>query len=188
MKNNKYFFIFIILTFALFIFPFENIINRETYFTHNLDFDSNNLMSWRYFKYKGLMPMVDFWYPYSGLYYFLSEFPPDIYYRWIGRLSILSLSVYSLLIIYKGSKVRVLLSLFIVFWMIFSGLISANDRYFYGVAFILLICSTFTNVTYRKILILLFYTLELLVIEPAQLIYYEFALSIYIIIWLCKGL
>ena len=35
---------------------------------HSSDFDSQNVISWQYFAWKGLVPMRDYWFPYSGLF------------------------------------------------------------------------------------------------------------------------
>ncbi len=35
---------------------------------HSSDFDTQNVVSWQYFAWKGLVPMRDYWFPYSGLY------------------------------------------------------------------------------------------------------------------------
>ncbi len=37
--------------------------------SHASAFDAQNFYTWQYFFFRGLVPMKDFWYPYSGFYY-----------------------------------------------------------------------------------------------------------------------
>jgi hypothetical protein len=135
-RSEKFSFLLLaglILGFALLSFPSFNIIR-----IHLAYYDSQNFETWKYFRYLGMVPFRDFWYPYGGFYYFSLPFPPDALYAWLNKLVVFGVISTSVYILSERPRWRNLLLLMLCWWAMSLSFLVEWERYFLSMALILL--------------------------------------------------
>jgi hypothetical protein len=117
---------------------------------HSSDFDSQNVISWQYFAWKGLLPMRDYWFPYSGLYNKMAPLRMDLlrdYLHTCMIFTVLFTCLYSLFE-HRWRWMALCVVLFITFEH--DGVLwpAASWRYFLSVSVVLLWAAALRNKTW----------------------------------------
>lgn len=139
--------------------------------THSLDYDAQNITTWHYFRYTGLTPLRDFWYPYGAFLYLNELLFPDMLFLWLHKLLVIGVCFVSVYRLSGYSSLRTLSVFAFLAWMFHVGLIEAYERYFISAAIVLMLACCILEK--KKIL---FFSWGLMlaygwIIEPSQLVY-----------------
>lgn len=136
---------------------------------HAADYDSQNVITWQYFKYLGLIPMKDFWYPYSGFFYSSPPFFSELIFGWIHKILIFGISAFSIYRIFSYEKVR---SLFIILavWLLQVATVG-TDRYFLSLSIVLFLAANIKIPRPAAFFVWGVYGGYVFIMEPVQLMY-----------------
>lgn len=166
------FFIGIVAVFAVVTFPNLNGVYESVgRVTHNTQYDYQNIVTWHYFRYLGLIPFKDFWYPYGGFYYMATPFPPDSIYVWLHNLLVFTVCAFSIYSLLNFSKMRSFSVLLFMLWLHFNGMMATNYRYYLSLSLILFFTACLES---RRLMLFLFlgiYTFHVFFMEASQLLY-----------------
>jgi hypothetical protein len=158
----------VVFVYSVDIFPqsfFDEIGHLKIF---SVDFDSQNIITWQYEKYLGLMPIRDFWYPYSGHYLFSLPFPPDLIFRWIYRVTLFVFSICSLYVLFDKSWKDTLIVLAFWTWLYYSSVIFHVDRYYLAFALFLAWSATIYSLSNMFAIVSGIFTALAFFIEPTQ--------------------
>lgn len=170
-KFSPYFFYGMVCLFGLVTFPYlHDVFQYNTATTSIVNLDNKNIIIWNFFRYLGLVPFKDFWYPYSGLYYMSLRIPPDIIFLWIHRIILFSVSFFSCynLLKYDKKKSIIILSCMLLLEIF---LFSASERYFLSLSTVLLLAASISVKRLEMFIFLGVYSFYVFFVEPMQLLY-----------------
>lgn len=175
-------FFFIILTFAVIVFPQQFFDGVGVDHLFSADFDSQNIITWQYNKHLGLLPYKDFWYPYSGYFLFSLPFPPDLMINWGYRVILFALCLTSIYILFDRAWIDVFAILALWVWLYYSSIILHVDRYY--LSFALLLAFAAAIYSQSKVLALLsgIFSSFVFFMEPTQFIATIFSILMLIIL------
>ena len=135
-------FLWVVVTcFALLLFPpLHQIALSLRSVHHPSDFDNQNIIMWEYFTSKGLLPLRDFWFPYSGFYNRMAPFRADLMRAYLHELMVFTVLVGCLYELLNRRSWAILGLCFAFFAFSTYGILSAYGswRYFLSLSIVLL--------------------------------------------------
>jgi hypothetical protein len=154
-------------------------------------YDSQNLVSWSYFIFKGLLPMRDFWYPYSNFAFLgygmgLTERFATIA-NYLENFVVFVVLLYSLYRVSSNSVLLFIATLLLLVILRELSIIDRFDRYFLGIDLVFLYYFLVTDRRQvMRIIFTLFFSLIVL-LEPSQLLLTAPILILMTVIYLIKA-
>ena len=118
--------------------PLQWFLNNSAKANHSVQYDSQNRVTWDYFRHIGLVPFRDFWYTYGGFYYISSPFYPDLLFGWLHMLILIGICAVSVYRLLDCSKIRSLALFCLLFWLAHIGLVALVNRYFLSISVVFL--------------------------------------------------